>query len=61
MGVESINATTAATTTSPSQGNLSNTSPFNITGSKPLRPAISGARSSKVKTTMSDAVLVKKQ
>ncbi|MFZ0328600.1 MAG: hypothetical protein WAL66_14985, partial [Nitrososphaeraceae archaeon] len=56
IGAGSKNATTAAT--SPSQGNLSNASPFNITGSIPLRSTISGAIASKVKTTLSDAVLV---
>ena len=58
IGAASKNATTATPTTSPSQGNLSNASPFTITGSIPLRSTISGAIASKVKTTLSDAVLV---
>ena len=45
----SKNATTAATTASPI---------INITGSIPLGPTISGALSSKVKTTLSDAVTI---
>jgi hypothetical protein len=59
----SKNATTGATTpTSPSQGKLPNAPPPlpNITGSIPLRPTISGALSSKVKTTLSDAVIAQK-
>ena len=56
----SKNATTAATTAaSPNQRNLPNASPIaNITGSIPLRSTISEAISSKVKTTLSDAVTI---
>jgi uncharacterized membrane protein YkoI len=55
----SRNATTAATTTNPTQGNLPNAlPPPNITGSIPLGPTISGAIYSKVKTTLSDAVTI---
>src|SRR5919202_1907032 len=52
---------TAATTTATSQNqrNLPNASPIsNITGSIPLRPTISEAISSKVKTSLSDAITI---
>src|SRR5689334_14747603 len=50
--------TAAAKPTSPivNQGNVPNASP-NVTGSIPLSSTISGAISSKVKTTLSEAVL----
>jgi uncharacterized membrane protein YkoI len=54
----SKNATTAAkpsTTGSPKQGNLPNALP-SITGSIPLGSTITGAISSKVKTTLSEAI-----
>jgi uncharacterized membrane protein YkoI len=54
----SKNATAAAkpsTTGSPKQGNLPNALP-SITGSIPLSSTISGAISSKVKTTLSEAI-----
>jgi hypothetical protein len=54
----SKNAATAATTTSPNQRNLPNASPVNITGSIPLGSTISSAISSKVKTNLSDAVII---
>jgi hypothetical protein len=54
----SKNATTAATTISPNQRNLPNASPVNITGSIPLGSTISSAISSKVKTYLSDAVII---
>ncbi|MFL6441199.1 MAG: PepSY domain-containing protein [Nitrososphaeraceae archaeon] len=54
----SKNAATAATTTSPNQRNLPNASPVNITGSIPLGSTISSAISSKVKTDLSDAVII---
>ncbi|MFL6380167.1 MAG: PepSY domain-containing protein [Nitrososphaeraceae archaeon] len=53
----SKNAATAATT-SPNQRNLPNASPVNITGSIPLGSTISSAISSKVKTNLSDAVII---
>jgi hypothetical protein len=54
----SKNTTAAAKPTSPTvnQGNVPNAPP-NITGSIPLGSTISGALSSKVKTTLSEAVL----
>jgi hypothetical protein len=51
-------ATAATTTTSPNQRNLPNASPVNITGSIPLGSTISSAISSKVKTNLSDAVII---
>ena len=54
----SKNAATAATITSPNQRNLPNASPVNITGSIPLGSTISSAISSKVKTNLSDAVII---
>ena len=57
----SKNATSATTTaTSPNQRNLPNAPPPlpNITGSIPLRPTISEAISSKVKTSLSDAITI---
>jgi uncharacterized membrane protein YkoI len=54
----SKNATTAATTTSPNQRNSPNAALANITGSIPLRSTISSAISSKVKTNLSDAVII---
>jgi peptidase YpeB-like protein len=54
----SRNATTAATT-SPNRGNLPNAAALpNITGSIPLDSTISGAIYSKVKTNLSDAVII---
>jgi hypothetical protein len=53
----SRNATTAATT-SPNRGNLPNAPLPNITGSIPLGSTISGAIYSKVKTNLSDAVII---
>jgi hypothetical protein len=52
------NATIAATTTSQNQRNLSNGALANITGSIPLGSTISSAISSKVKTNLSDAVIL---
>jgi uncharacterized membrane protein YkoI len=54
----SKNATTAATPTSPNQRNLPNTSTVNITGSIPLRSTITEAIYSKVKTNLSDAIII---
>ena len=57
-GSSSKNATAAAepsTTGSPKQGNLPNALP-SITGSIPLGSTITGAISSKVKTTLSEAI-----
>src|SRR5919197_664915 len=52
----SKNATT--TTTSPNQRNLPNAPLPNITGSIPLRPTITSALSSKIKTSLSDAITI---
>jgi len=52
----SKNNTTTATTTGTKQGNLPNALP-SITGSIPLGSTISGAISSKVKTTLSEAIV----
>jgi uncharacterized membrane protein YkoI len=55
----SKNTAAATTATRPNQPNLPNTSPIaNITGSIPLRPTISEAISSKVKTSLSDAITI---
>lgn len=54
----SKNATTSAPTTSPNQRNLSNASAPNIAGSIPLHSTISAAISSKVRTTLSDAIVI---
>jgi uncharacterized membrane protein YkoI len=52
------NTTTATTTTSQNQGNLPRAALPNITGSIPLRTTISGAISSKVKTSLTDAIVI---
>jgi uncharacterized membrane protein YkoI len=50
---------TSTTTTSQNERNLPNASPIaNITGSIPLHSIISGAISSKVKTSLSDAITI---
>jgi uncharacterized membrane protein YkoI len=53
----SRNTTTGTTTTTPTSPSQANNLP-NITGSIPLRTTISGALSSKVKTNLSDAIVI---
>ena len=48
----------SSTTTTKQQGNVSNAALSNITGSIPLGPIISSAISSKVKTSLTDAVTI---
>ena len=55
---ETKNATRATTTASPNQGNLPTSPLSNITGSIPLRDIISSAISSKIKTSLSDAITI---
>jgi hypothetical protein len=55
VNTASRNATTGTKTTTPTTSNQANNLP-NITGSIPLRSTISGALSSKVKTSLSDAI-----
>ena len=55
VNTASRNATTGTKTTTPTTPNQANNLP-NITGSIPLRSTISGALSSKVKTSLSDAI-----
>ncbi|HEY6884793.1 MAG TPA: hypothetical protein VI278_12240 [Nitrososphaeraceae archaeon] len=55
VNTASRNATTDTKTTTPTTPNQANNLP-NITGSIPLRSTISGALSSKVKTSLSDAI-----
>ena len=55
INTASRNATTGTKTTTPTTPNQANNLP-NITGSIPLRSTISGALSSKVKTSLSDAI-----
>jgi uncharacterized membrane protein YkoI len=58
VNTASRNATTGTkTTTTPTTPNQANNLP-NITGSIPLRSTISGALSSKVKTSLSDAIVI---
>jgi Peptidase propeptide and YPEB domain len=54
----SKSATTAASITSPNQRKLPNAALANITGSIPLGSTISSAISLKVKTNLSDAVII---
>lgn len=56
VSTASTNATTGTKTTTPTTPNQANNLP-NITGSIPLRSTISGALSSKVKTTLSEAIV----
>ena len=58
ISAASKNGITAATTASPNRGSLPNAPLPNTTGSIPLGSTISGAISSKVKTTLSDAVTI---
>jgi hypothetical protein len=55
----SSNVSSSSTRTAKQQGKLPNAPPLpNITGSIPIIPTITSAPSSKVKTTLSDAVLI---
>src|SRR5438093_7764552 len=60
VNTASRNATTGTKTTTPTTPNQANNLP-NITGSIPLRSTISGALSSKVKTSLSDAIGISKK